>query len=481
MMKARKHSSSSGSLPYSRAPSPTEDGQTGLLSGRARNAPVMERVMHQVDAVKQSRWFMYVVVLMLVSASFMFGYAAHGKQDVVVAGSGNSRAAPTMTGSGGTTLPAVGNDGFEITSENGNEHFSRRVENGDPSPGDVNPNLAEETAEEEAEREEDERADESAAAEVADLYLEPFHDLTSMKDSDIFENYAEYAASADVVVPDLAPKQNEWWGVQEYARLYRANPIKRFVPVLKRSIQLNEQNFRARFRKFGQPVLFRMDNMRKSGYTGRAFTFEELNEMFPFDGHDVTTETFAQYRPNARFDGEVDLGPGLAALRANATLVKKKGLRNLPRNMKIKPHALQKLGIRPPPLFPRRWMQRGSLWMGNGVSGTASHSDCCDNIVAMIAGTKRFTIAPPSDFQLLKPRCVGRNKGLCYGDPADPNAPGVSSSHYNKMIVDIKPGELLYLPAGWFHHVQNMGSSVMVNYWVHGKDTAAAFMPQPPF
>eukprot|EP00512_Aurantiochytrium_limacinum_P004998 CAMPEP_0171497200 /NCGR_PEP_ID=MMETSP0958-20121227/7133_1 /TAXON_ID=87120 /ORGANISM="Aurantiochytrium limacinum, Strain ATCCMYA-1381" /LENGTH=472 /DNA_ID=CAMNT_0012031403 /DNA_START=236 /DNA_END=1654 /DNA_ORIENTATION=+ len=470
-MKARKHSS--GSLPYSRADSPElHDGNTGLLSGQSRHGSLADRVGQQVRRIKQNPWTLNILVMVLVVASFMFGYAAHDKQALIPSSLTNVEGSTT-------TLPAVGNDGFEITSENGSEKYSRRSDSGDPSPGDVDPASQEESAEVEAERIEDEIATRNAAADVAALYSEPYHELTTMADSELFENYAEYASSPDVFVPDLPAKTSEWWGVQDYARLYREHPIKRFVPVLKRNIQLNEQNFRERFRKFGQPLLFRMDNMRKSGYTGHAYTFEELYEMFPFDGHDVTSETFAQYRPNARFDGEVDLGPGLAALRANATLIKKNGLRNLPRNMKIKPHALQKLGIRPPTLFPRRWMQRGSLWMGNGVSGTASHSDCCDNIVVMIAGTKRFTIAPPSDFQLLKPRCVGKNKGLCYGDPADPNAPGVSSSHYNKMVVDIKPGELLYLPAGWFHHVQNMGSSVMVNYWVYGKDTAAAFMKAP--
>ena len=35
----------------------------------------------------------------------------------------------------------------------------------------------------------------------------------------------------------------------------------------------------------------------------------------------------------------------------------------------------------------------------------------------------------------------------------------------NKFIVEIPAGSLLYMPAGWFHHVKNMGPTVMVNFW----------------
>ena len=34
------------------------------------------------------------------------------------------------------------------------------------------------------------------------------------------------------------------------------------------------------------------------------------------------------------------------------------------------------------------------------------------------------------------------------------------------FIVDLTPGELLYLPAGWGHCVHNIGHSVMVNFWL---------------
>ena len=34
--------------------------------------------------------------------------------------------------------------------------------------------------------------------------------------------------------------------------------------------------------------------------------------------------------------------------------------------------------------------------------------------------------------------------------------------------VSLRAGELLYLPAGWFHHVANRGPTFMLNLWTKG-------------
>jgi len=316
---------------------------------------------------------------------------------------------------------------------------------------------------------------------LEELVSAPFPDLGSMKNEDLFENAADLAEAPEVFVPSFPQKRNEWWAVQNYVRLYSMNPIKRFVPVLKRHIQINQESFTQKFRKFGRPLLFRFENMRKAGFMMRSYTFDELQTMFPYD-KTMDGRTFSQYRPNAKIESEeIDLGPGLAAIANDGQIVRKNGLRNFPRNMKVKTDSLRRLGVEWPPLMPSRWRQRPSLWMGTSTSGTAFHSDCCDNFIAMIAGTKRITLAPPSDFHLLTPRCVGKNKGLCYANIPEPNKPGVSSSHYNKMIVDVKPGEILYVPSGWFHHIENLGPTLMTNFWTFGKETCGVVSTSPRF
>ena len=37
------------------------------------------------------------------------------------------------------------------------------------------------------------------------------------------------------------------------------------------------------------------------------------------------------------------------------------------------------------------------------------------------------------------------------------------------IVFDLHAGEMLYLPNGWFHHVENLGITMMANFWTRGK------------
>jgi hypothetical protein len=38
-------------------------------------------------------------------------------------------------------------------------------------------------------------------------------------------------------------------------------------------------------------------------------------------------------------------------------------------------------------------------------------------------------------------------------------------SHARKLEVIINPGEVLYLPYAWGHSVENLSTTVMINFW----------------
>ena len=87
----------------------------------------------------------------------------------------------------------------------------------------------------------------------------------------------------------------------------------------------------------------------------------------------------------------------------------------------------------------------------------------------MVSGTKRWTIAPPSEARILKPNCGG---GLCWVKRlphADEDAKKASEVRLRDntqfITVDLKAGEIIYLPAGWFHHIENIDPTIMVNFW----------------
>jgi mannose-6-phosphate isomerase-like protein (cupin superfamily) len=179
-----------------------------------------------------------------------------------------------------------------------------------------------------------------------------------------------------------------------------------------------------------------------------------------------------------RADKELDLGPAIASIIRDEALAKKGKLRNFPRNLKVTQAAIQTLDVQKPPLFHEmEKFQLPTLWMGTSSSDTRFHHDCCDNFVYMLSGTKRFTLAPASDWRTLTPTCVGQRKALCWASVAHPNLPAgepmsprvkKTMNKVNKIVVDVGPGEVLFMPAGWFHHIQNLGPTVMVNWWTTG-------------
>ena len=49
------------------------------------------------------------------------------------------------------------------------------------------------------------------------------------------------------------------------------------------------------------------------------------------------------------------------------------------------------------------------------------------------------------------------------------------------LVVDLKPGQMLYVPASWFHEVTSYGSHgsphIAFNYWMHPPDGQDAKEP----
>lgn len=286
-----------------------------------------------------------------------------------------------------------------------------------------------------------------------------------------FLDAEQYDSAPLIKVPKTKfMKQGIWWALKPYEKYYALHPTKWHVPRINPKVKLTQEEFHNKFRKHGLPVLFSFENLRHLGFTTKSRTFEELTKMFPYDPESPEAKkALLEYKANGvRTDEEeIDLGPGIASIMRDETLSKMGTLRNYPRNLKVTPSAIQKLGIQYPPLLPppepghtveSQW-QLPTVWMGTSTSDTRFHHDCCDNFVMMITGTKRFTLAPPTDWRTLSPACVGTNKSLCWAKVPHPNAKDLSPkskeimSKVHKIVVDVGPGEILYMPAGWFHHV----------------------------
>jgi len=111
------------------------------------------------------------------------------------------------------------------------------------------------------------------------------------------------------------------------------------------------------------------------------------------------------------------------------------------------------------------------LWLGNAFV-TPAHIDELDNLACVVAGRRRFTLFPPEQVRNL------------YIGPVDftPAGAPVSLVSLNKpdferyprfrdalaaaQVADLVPGDALFIPAVWWHHVESFDIvNTLVNYW----------------
>lgn len=106
------------------------------------------------------------------------------------------------------------------------------------------------------------------------------------------------------------------------------------------------------------------------------------------------------------------------------------------------------------------------FWLGPAGTVTPLHCDYDDNIFAQIWGTKRIFLAPPHHDEFLYPR---EANAILYGSPFDPEAPDYDRFPLARQAAVIEcivePGDMLYVPAGWYHQVRSLAFSLSANRW----------------
>lgn len=106
------------------------------------------------------------------------------------------------------------------------------------------------------------------------------------------------------------------------------------------------------------------------------------------------------------------------------------------------------------------------FWLGPSGTVTPLHCDYDDNIFAQIWGRKRIFLSPPHHDAFLYTR---EANAVLFGSPFNPEAPDFEKfplARQASMIECIvEPGELLYVPAGWYHQVRSLTFSLSANRW----------------
>ena len=139
-----------------------------------------------------------------------------------------------------------------------------------------------------------------------------------------------------------------------------------------------------------------------------------------------------------------------------------------------------------------------NFWMGEDEAVTTVHNDVYENLYVVVRGSKQFRLLPPHELHHLQREAFraatyvngARSPERSGEEGRDPELDGsklilqldddsstvvwspvdlCTCEAVRPLFVELRPGDLLYLPAHWWHEVrQNQRqheSTIAVNYW----------------
>jgi Cupin-like domain len=109
--------------------------------------------------------------------------------------------------------------------------------------------------------------------------------------------------------------------------------------------------------------------------------------------------------------------------------------------------------VEPLPYFAREGLADPRFWLAAPQRVTWLHRDAASSFLAHLWGEKRVFLFAPDQAEYLYPRARYRDHQTCQVDPAAPDLTTFPAFQRARSVeVQLKPGELLLIPAGWFHH-----------------------------
>jgi hypothetical protein len=115
------------------------------------------------------------------------------------------------------------------------------------------------------------------------------------------------------------------------------------------------------------------------------------------------------------------------------------------------------------------------IWIGNRVTVPA-HVDESNNVACVVAGRRRFTLFPPEQVANLyigpldyAPTGAAMSVAQLV-EPDFEKFPRLKKALATALVAELGPGDALFIPTLWFHHVESLDPqlNVLVNYWWNG-------------
>lgn len=123
------------------------------------------------------------------------------------------------------------------------------------------------------------------------------------------------------------------------------------------------------------------------------------------------------------------------------------------------------------------------LWLGNRVT-TPAHFDAFHNIAVVACGRRRFTVFAPSqvgDLYIGPLDFAPTGAAISIADlhAEDARFPRLAQARDAAFVAELGPGDALYLPPLWWHHVESLEDlNALVNFW-WSSTTSDGRVPSP--
>jgi hypothetical protein len=118
------------------------------------------------------------------------------------------------------------------------------------------------------------------------------------------------------------------------------------------------------------------------------------------------------------------------------------------------------------PFLPRGTVISSSVWIGPARARTGLHQDLLDNCAVQITGTKCFLLARPGTVERAgalstKYDAWARLSRTGIEELAADRSVGTHGEDF--FFVELAPGDVLYVPARWWHEVVNLEASILLS------------------
>ncbi|KAJ3696117.1 hypothetical protein LUZ60_001494 [Juncus effusus] len=121
-----------------------------------------------------------------------------------------------------------------------------------------------------------------------------------------------------------------------------------------------------------------------------------------------------------------------------------------------------------PSILGKRCISSINFWMNRAKSRSSIHYDPHHNMLCIVSGHKEVTLWAPSASRFLYPMPV-------YGEASNHSAVNIENptkemKDYSDKVT-LNPGDILFIPEGWYHQVDSEDLTIGVNFWWESKIT----------